>query len=65
MSNNLQHRLTVTVFSDSQHTPIMFQVMIPTPLAKRLMGQAVTSVRLAVEAKPNIIADKTGLVDFR
>ena len=59
-----EFRLTITVNSDRQHPPIVFRVAIPGNLAVLLMSTPITSVSLAVESKPGIVADKTKLLDF-
>lgn len=61
----IDYRLIITVYSDKEHPPINFKVIIPEALARILMATPVKACSLAVESHPGIIEDKSRLVEFK
>lgn len=60
-----KYGVTITVYSTPEYPPISFRVLIPEMLARTLLATPVKAVGLAVESTPNIVEDKTPLLDFK
>ena len=60
----MKYRLTVTIFSDKEHPPLRFRVMVPDELALMLMATPVKNVSLAIEQKPGF-ETTSELVEFK
>lgn len=59
------YRISITVYSDREHPPVTFSVLIPEELGLILMATPVVKVGLSIDTRPHILSDKSKLVSFR